>query len=86
MLNNLLDKLPAGPVMFFGGIYFFMPVLPEPHLWQKAMMILDGVPLRPIDVFDIFVHSAAGALALAMFLRTRQKTAENDRAERAQGE
>lgn len=77
MFNTFLDKLPAGPVMFFGGIYFFMPVLPEPHLWEKAKMIVDGIPLMPIDYFDIVVHIAGGALALAMFVRTRKTSAQN---------
>lgn len=33
------------------------PFWPEPHLLEKARMLLHGTPLRPIDGFDIFWHS-----------------------------
>ena len=76
MFTAIIDKLPPGPTMFFGMIYVVMPILPEPHLVQKAMMVSNGVPLAPIDIFDVFAHSAGGLLALAVFLRQRKLTAE----------
>ncbi|MEG3616863.1 hypothetical protein V5T82_00205 [Magnetovibrio sp. PR-2] len=72
MLNRILDSLPPGPVMIFGGLYFFMPILPEPHLVQKFLMVKNGIPLAPIDMFDVFVHTLGGVVAVLMFRRQRQ--------------
>lgn len=33
------------------------PFYPEPHLLEKARMLMHGEALRPIDMFDIFWHS-----------------------------
>jgi len=33
------------------------PFYPEPHLLQKANMLLNGEALRPLDMFDIFWHA-----------------------------
>lgn len=75
-VNKLLDKLPFGPVIFLGVIFALMPILPEPHLWQKAMMIKDGLPLAPIDWFDIVLHGGSAALVIAKVWRDRQVRAE----------
>lgn len=81
MLNKILDSLPAGPAMFLGGLFFFMPIMPEPHLWEKAKMIAGGLPMKPIDWLDIVMHAGAGILALAVFVRTRQKARDGDAAQ-----
>jgi len=72
MLNAIIDKLPPGPTMFFGAIYVIMPIFPEPHLVQKAMMLSNGLVLAPLDWFDIVAHSAGGLLAVAVYLRQRK--------------
>lgn len=72
MYKAFLDKLPSGPVLFFGGLYFFMPILPEPHLWQKFQMITSGAYMQPIDYLDIVLHAGAGIIALSKFLRDRE--------------
>jgi len=44
------------------------PFYPEPHLLQKANMLLNGEALRPLDMFDIFWHAWPMLwLALRMF-------------------
>lgn len=75
-MNKILDDLPAGPVFFLCTIFAFMPIMPEPHLWQKAMMINDGIALAPMDWFDIVLHGGAALLAVAKFLRMRQVKAQ----------
>lgn len=76
MLNAILDKFPPGLTMFFGAIYVIMPILPEPHLVQKAVMLMNGLALQPIDWFDIVAHSSGGVLAVAVYFRARQRAAE----------
>lgn len=75
-MNKILDSLPSGPVIFLGFFFAIMPIFPEPHLWEKAMMIKDGLDLAPIDWFDIVLHGGAGLLAIAKIRRDRQVAAE----------
>ena len=32
------------------------PFVPQPHLWQKLVMLTSGTLTRPIDIFDFFLH------------------------------
>ncbi len=34
------------------------PFVPEPHVWEKLRMLVDGTLSRPIDIFDLFFHLA----------------------------
>jgi hypothetical protein len=55
----LFDQLPL--------IYLLIPALmlgiapwpsqPEPHLLEKPRMLFAGSLVRPIDVFDLFLHA-----------------------------
>lgn len=42
------------------------PFRPEPHLWEKLKMLVDGTLVRPLDIFDLFLH---GAFPVALLLR-----------------
>ncbi len=30
----------------------------EPHVWQKLKMLAAGTLVRPLDIFDLFMHAA----------------------------
>jgi hypothetical protein len=32
------------------------PFTPEPHRWEKLKMLASGTLVRPIDIFDLFLH------------------------------
>jgi len=34
-----------------------MPITPEPHLFEKIRMLMDGTLVKPVDMFDLFWHS-----------------------------
>ncbi|MBF0628688.1 MAG: hypothetical protein HQL91_10785 [Magnetococcales bacterium] len=34
------------------------PVVPEPHLIEKWRMLFEGTLSRPLDIFDLCLHSA----------------------------
>jgi len=34
-----------------------MPITPEPHLFEKIHMLMDGTLVKPVDMFDLFWHS-----------------------------
>lgn len=51
-----LDRIPY---MLLAPLAIFLalaPFLPEPHLWEKLKMLFAGTLLRPIDIFDLFLH------------------------------
>jgi len=58
-----------GPVALFLAI---APIQPEPHLWEKLKMLLAGTLTRPIDIFDLLMHSSLLiVLLLKIFWRTK---------------
>jgi len=34
------------------------PFFPEPHVIEKLRWLWEGLPFRPIDVFDLFLHGS----------------------------
>ena len=51
-----LDRIPY---MLLAPLAIFLalaPFSPEPHLWEKLKMLFAGALLRPIDIFDLFLH------------------------------
>jgi hypothetical protein len=51
---------------FFLGI---APIFPEPHLWQKLKMLAAGELVRPLDIFDLLMHSAPSLLLILRLAR-----------------
>lgn len=68
-MNKILDSLGLAPAVFFGSIFALMPIFPEPHLWQKIMMIVNSLYMAPIDWFDICMHGGVALLVIAKIVR-----------------
>jgi len=51
-----LDKIPLSILLIIIVVPGLMPFMPEPHVWQKIKMLVDGSLIRPIDIFDLFLH------------------------------
>lgn len=69
---KLIDKIPLLPL---GILAFFMtlaPFQPEPHLLEKLRMLVDGSLSRPIDIFDLFLHSIFLVLFIIRLFRLKQ--------------
>ena len=61
-----LDRIPyimLAPLAIFLAL---VPFTPEPHLWAKLKMLFTGTLLRPIDIFDLFLH---GTLLVILLLK-----------------
>ena len=61
-----LDRIPyimLAPLAIFLAL---VPFTPEPHLWGKLKMLFTGTLLRPIDIFDLFLH---GTLLVILLLK-----------------
>ena len=62
-----LDRIPLLWLSLIAGWLAVAPVVPEPHLIEKLRMLTQGQLTRPIDIFDMLLHSVP-ALLLALRL------------------
>jgi hypothetical protein len=53
-----LDRIPLSLLLPLAVVMALAPFVPEPHLWQKLKMLVSGTLVRPIDIFDLFLHGA----------------------------
>ena len=44
------------------------PLFPEPHVWEKLRMLMQGNLTRAIDWFDLLMHSAPWVLVVLKIL------------------
>ena len=66
---NMIDKIPLMQLVLITVLLGLAPFFPEPHLWEKLKMLRAGTLRKPIDIFDLLLHSAPFALLLAKLLR-----------------
>ena len=64
-----LDKLPLGIFVFACLLLGLAPFAPEPHVWQKLKMLVDGTLSAPIDIFDLVLHGTPWVLLLLKLYR-----------------
>ncbi len=55
---RFLQHIPYSPLVLAAVILGLAPFKPEPHLVEKVRMLTQGALSRPIDIFDLFFHSA----------------------------
>ena len=68
-----LDKIPLQMIALPAVLLALAPFVPEPHLWQKLKMLVDGALHRPIDIFDLFLHGVPVLLLSLKLLRSVYK-------------
>jgi hypothetical protein len=51
-----LDRIPLSVLFPLAVVMALMPFVPEPHLWEKLKMLAAGTLIKPIDIFDLFLH------------------------------
>lgn len=51
-----LDRIPYMFIVPLAVFLALAPFSPEPHLWEKLKMLFAGTLVRPIDIFDLFLH------------------------------
>ena len=52
-----LDRFPLWLLTALALWLAIAPILPEPHLVEKLRMLSEGTLSRPIDIFDLLLHS-----------------------------
>jgi len=54
---KLIDRFPVKPLLIVAVFFAIAPIRPQPHLFEKLDMLMQGTLTRPIDIFDLFLHS-----------------------------
>lgn len=52
-----LDRFPIGWLIALALWLAVAPITPEPHLVEKLRMLSQGTLTRPLDIFDLLLHS-----------------------------
>lgn len=52
-----LDSVPLGLLVLVAAWMAVAPLQPEPHLIEKWRWLLQGTLSRPIDIFDLLLHT-----------------------------
>lgn len=69
---KLIDRIPL-PFLTVMAIFMMLaPFTPEPHLLEKSRMLLEGELSRPIDIFDLFLHSFLIVLLVIRLIRMKR--------------
>ena len=55
---NFLDSIPYPALLIVALILGLAPFQPMPHLFEKIGMLSRGELIKPIDIFDLLLHSA----------------------------
>jgi len=63
-MRKIFDKLPWSLLIVLCLTLGLAPFRPEPHLWEKLGMLVDGQLVRPIDIFDFLLHGTPWILLI----------------------
>jgi formate hydrogenlyase subunit 3/multisubunit Na+/H+ antiporter MnhD subunit len=77
LLQRLGDLIDRAPMVWVAGLAIWLavaPIVPEPHLVDKWRMLSQGTLTRPLDVFDLLLHTVPLLVLLAKLVRARTRT------------
>lgn len=66
-----IDRLPVKALLVVAVFFALVPFQPEPHLFEKLRMLSEGTLTRPIDIFDLFMHSLPTILLVIRLIRIK---------------
>jgi len=64
-----LDSIPLTMAVLLALTLGLAPFMPEPHLFEKVRMLVQGTLVKPVDIFDLFFHLAPWLLLAAKLTR-----------------
>lgn len=64
-----LDQIPLSIIAILALTLGLAPFLPEPHVWEKLRMLMQGTLVKPVDIFDLVMHGAPWLLLVAKLVR-----------------
>ncbi|MDZ4162548.1 MAG: hypothetical protein U1D28_11800 [Burkholderiales bacterium] len=68
-----LDRFPLVWLVVIALYLAVAPIVPEPHLVEKLRMLSQGTLVKPIDVFDLLMHSVPLVLLAVRLWRDMQR-------------
>lgn len=69
-----LEKIPLPVLLLIVVAPGLAPFVPEPHIWQKIKMLMDGGLTKSIDIFDLIFHGTPFLLlALKLYWMSMHK-------------
>jgi len=68
-----LDSISYALLLPLALFLALAPFSPEPHLWEKLKMLAGGTLVRPIDIFDLFLHGTPLVLLIIKLIRGSQQ-------------
>jgi hypothetical protein len=73
-----LDRFPLVWLVVVALYLAVAPIVPEPHLVEKLRMLSQGNLVRPLDIFDLLLHSVPLVLlALRLWRDWQRRRAQN---------
>lgn len=64
-----LDRISLPLLAVPALVLALAPFTPQPHLWEKLNMLVAGTLVRPIDIFDLFLHGTPLVLLVIKLIR-----------------
>lgn len=64
-----LDKLDWRILLVVAVLLGLAPFQPEPHLYEKLKMLVNGGLIKPVDIFDLLMHGAPLGLVIMKGIR-----------------
>jgi hypothetical protein len=68
-----LDRFPLVWLVVIALYLAVAPIVPEPHLVEKLRMLSQGTLVKPIDIFDLLLHSVPLVLLAVRLWRDLQR-------------
>ncbi len=68
-----LDEFPLVLIIAACLLLGLAPFTPEPHVWEKLKLLMEGSLVRPLDIFDLLMHGAPFVVLLLKLQRVRQQ-------------
>ena len=66
---NWIDKIPLAVLIVIAIMLGVAPLTGEPHLLEKSKMLISGTLVKPIDIFDLFMHGTPAVLLIIRLSR-----------------
>jgi len=70
---SFLDKIPYSALIVLTILMLLLPFRPMPHVMEKLIMLKNGILNKPIDIFDLFYHTAPLILLIVKAVRDFSK-------------
>jgi hypothetical protein len=61
---NWLNRVPTSLLIILSLTLGLAPFTPMPHLVEKMQMLVAGALVRPVDIFDLIMHSSPVVLLI----------------------